>query len=163
MKWYHFQEGGQVPFQTLDAANQRKAIVDERAGDLQSDIDATAWALRHQGENLGTRIDNLNTGFDKWSSGFDKQLGEHGTQLGGYGIQLDEFGNQIGGFDERFRVVDDQLARLQKQFGGLQNQAAIDQAIAVDQAERDALSRSCLLYTSPSPRDRQKSRMPSSA
>ena len=27
----------------------------------------------------------------------------------------------------------------------------------------EALSRNCLLYTSPSPRDRQKSRMPSSA
>ena len=30
-------------------------------------------------------------------------------------------------------------------------------------AELDALFQSCLLYTSPSPRDRQKSRMPSSA
>ena len=28
---------------------------------------------------------------------------------------------------------------------------------------RNVLARSCLLYTSPSPRDRQKSRMPSSA
>ena len=28
---------------------------------------------------------------------------------------------------------------------------------------KDALSYACLLYTSPSPRDRQKSRMPSSA
>ena len=28
---------------------------------------------------------------------------------------------------------------------------------------RDLLARTCLLYTSPSPRDRQKSRMPSSA
>ena len=28
---------------------------------------------------------------------------------------------------------------------------------------RDALKSSCLLYTSPSPRDRQKTRMPSSA
>ena len=30
-------------------------------------------------------------------------------------------------------------------------------------AESDALGHGCLLYTSPSPRDRQKSRMPSSA
>ena len=29
--------------------------------------------------------------------------------------------------------------------------------------ERDAVAEACLLYTSPSPRDRQKSRMPSSA
>ena len=33
----------------------------------------------------------------------------------------------------------------------------------IDQSEYDALNKSCLLYTSPSPRDRQKSRMPSSA
>ena len=30
-------------------------------------------------------------------------------------------------------------------------------------ARREALIKACLLYTSPSPRDRQKSRMPSSA
>ena len=30
-------------------------------------------------------------------------------------------------------------------------------------AEKAAKAKSCLLYTSPSPRDRQKSRMPSSA
>ena len=33
----------------------------------------------------------------------------------------------------------------------------------VDEARRDAVEYGCLLYTSPSPRDRQKSRMPSSA
>ena len=32
-----------------------------------------------------------------------------------------------------------------------------------DTQEEYALARTCLLYTSPSPRDRQKSRMPSSA
>ena len=31
------------------------------------------------------------------------------------------------------------------------------------ETEREAKSRICLLYTSPSPRDRQKARMPSSA
>src|SRR5678810_1373405 len=34
---------------------------------------------------------------------------------------------------------------------------------AVDTAVSDILNNYCLLYTSPSPRDRQKSRMPSSA
>ena len=33
----------------------------------------------------------------------------------------------------------------------------------VDGIPNDALASACLLYTSPSPRDRQKSRMPSSA
>ena len=35
-----------------------------------------------------------------------------------------------------------------------------DEEVAVFHAQRD---KACLLYTSPSPRDRQKSRMPSSA
>ena len=44
--------------------------------------------------------------------------------------------------------------RLPKQLsGGQQQRVAIARALALD----------CLLYTSPSPRDRQKSRMPSSA
>ena len=33
----------------------------------------------------------------------------------------------------------------------------------IDQMNPDASVKACLLYTSPSPRDRQKSRMPSSA
>ena len=33
----------------------------------------------------------------------------------------------------------------------------------IDSLARREMSRTCLLYTSPSPRDRQKSRMPSSA
>ena len=41
-------------------------------------------------------------------------------------------------------------------------QAAL-QAVDGDQAVMDAVAEDCLLYTSPSPRDRQKSSMPSSA
>ena len=33
----------------------------------------------------------------------------------------------------------------------------------IEDAVQNAIIKSCLLYTSPSPRDRQKSRMPSSA
>ena len=55
--------------------------------------------------------------------------------------------------------------------GMLTNFATIRKAIrkmtSIDKMESDGtfsnLSKSCLLYTSPSPRDRQKSRMPSSA
>ena len=36
-------------------------------------------------------------------------------------------------------------------------------AVAARRTKRVAKNRACLLYTSPSPRDRQKSRMPSSA
>ena len=37
------------------------------------------------------------------------------------------------------------------------------EAVTVDRDDRVDMSKDCLLYTSPSPRDRQKSRMPSSA
>ena len=44
---------------------------------------------------------------------------------------------------------------------GLRRQTAIDlSALGLDKIEE---TEDCLLYTSPSPRDRQKSRMPSSA
>ena len=39
----------------------------------------------------------------------------------------------------------------------------VDYVIAVDQCSASDIVHHCLLYTSPSPRDRQKSRMPSSA
>ena len=38
-----------------------------------------------------------------------------------------------------------------------------DTVAQLPSAEKDAAQSACLLYTSPSPRDRQKSRMPSSA
>ena len=38
-----------------------------------------------------------------------------------------------------------------------------DMLVGMFHSETDAHSYNCLLYTSPSPRDRQKSRMPSSA
>ena len=43
------------------------------------------------------------------------------------------------------------------------NQRRWEQYQAILRAELEAASMRCLLYTSPSPRDRQKSRMPSSA
>ena len=41
--------------------------------------------------------------------------------------------------------------------------ASIEHKLDIDTSEADLLALICLLYTSPSPRDRQKSRMPSSA
>ena len=43
------------------------------------------------------------------------------------------------------------------------NPAIFQSALADSSAYESALAEACLLYTSPSPRDRQKSRMPSSA
>ena len=45
----------------------------------------------------------------------------------------------------------------------VQDQSALEQQAATAAAGLDSLVGACLLYTSPSPRDRQKSRMPSSA
>ena len=56
---------------------------------------------------------------------------------------------EVAGFDTRTRIVE-----FRRNFGQTAAMAA-----GFDYAEGDI----CLLYTSPSPRDRQKSRMPSSA
>ena len=53
-----------------------------------------------------------------------------------------------------------------KNFGGSAYDLPLDQRMTLDGAVNKTgilLSLCCLLYTSPSPRDRQKSRMPSSA
>ena len=49
------------------------------------------------------------------------------------------------------------------QDGILDEEGYVQNDITVDALVKQALSHACLLYTSPSPRDRQKSRMPSSA
>ena len=70
--------------------------------------------------------------------------------------------------------IDASDSALQKELGAIQNPIlpAFNRAIeGYEQARKttappahgNAASRNCLLYTSPSPRDRQKSRMPSSA
>ena len=47
----------------------------------------------------------------------------------------------------------------------VEEQPMMEQTINIPKATKDTvvISKTCLLYTSPSPRDRQKSRMPSSA
>ena len=53
------------------------------------------------------------------------------------------------------RITDDEIKRF-IQFKKERNKST-------NQIIKDLRSKGCLLYTSPSPRDRQKSRMPSSA
>ena len=48
-------------------------------------------------------------------------------------------------------------------YGGIILRGIIDGGLADDNEENNELDRDCLLYTSPSPRDRSLSRMPSSA
>ena len=50
-----------------------------------------------------------------------------------------------------------------KRKGKVFNPATGDQSSEVNLATTNDVNTACLLYTSPSPRDRQKSRMPSSA
>ena len=54
------------------------------------------------------------------------------------------------------KIADEALKKLARAKGNLKQLSII-----ADQAQRKYMA--CLLYTSPSPRDRQKSRMPSSA
>ena len=69
--------------------------------------------------------------------------------------------------DVEFTVENNKLWMLQTRSGKRTAKSAVK--IAVDMvkekliSKKEAVLRICLLYTSPSPRDRQKSRMPSSA
>ena len=90
------------------------------------------------------------------AQGFQTALGavqnQQRTQLG-VGQAL----GQLGAQQQAMSLADIQA---QLQAGALQR--GIGQA-QLDAQRSTALQRDCLLYTSPSPRDRQKSRMPSSA
>ena len=69
------------------------------------------------------------------------------------------------GFKQKFRSVTPELGEATTQFiARLENYLMIWIDVAnIDKDFDGLLSLTCLLYTSPSPRDRQKSRMPSSA
>ena len=79
-------------------------------------------------------------------------------------IALDNVNRSIGGVTGQIAVLSNSLRTISTQ---IQQSSALE---AAKQAEENKQQRilaeqrlSCLLYTSPSPRDRQKSRMPSSA
>ena len=65
-----------------------------------------------------------------------------------------------GAVDERLGPLDTAITENAKYFKELDARATV---LDEKQAESIKQSEDCLLYTSPSPRDRQKSRMPSSA
>ena len=69
-------------------------------------------------------------------------------------------GNLPGDFAFEDRVTGHQLLRL---FANLRGMSDLGSAADLADRFKADLSKPCLLYTSPSPRDRQKSRMPSSA
>ena len=73
-------------------------------------------------------------------------------------------GEKVGlaGSELRKWVVDQVKAAEDKQKGDLEREARRLEREA-NQAEIAAKAKDCLLYTSPSPRDRTRSRMPSSA
>ena len=70
-----------------------------------------------------------------------------GVDLGSFGRAADRLGRSTSAVSAQLKKLEEQagVPLLRKEGRGL------------------ALTEACLLYTSPSPRDRQKSRMPSSA
>ena len=58
---------------------------------------------------------------------------------------------------ELYKAIQDELLRQQQHIELIASENIVSQAVL------EAQGSVCLLYTSPSPRDRQKSRMPSSA
>ena len=86
---------------------------------------------------------------------------------GDYGSQTDIYGDvrlQAGKtYDVKVTNVDSLLSMSIKQNGNLIEEKSIQGADTYTPAGGTGVLYACLLYTSPSPRDRQKSRMPSSA
>ena len=80
---------------------------------------------------------------------------EIGRSMGAEGIQVDEMGD-VGAALKK--AIDMQMNDRKTTVVEIMCNRELG-----DPFRRDALSKPCLLYTSPSPRDRQKSRMPSSA
>ena len=64
----------------------------------------------------------------------------------------------LSGYIETFADSDELPTRWQRAFQQMQHQS-----LRMNNLVNDLLLLSCLLYTSPSPRDRTRSRMPSSA
>ena len=60
-------------------------------------------------------------------------------------------------------VSSDNIGEKVTVMGWVQKRRNLGSLIFIDLRDRSGLLQICLLYTSPSPRDRQKSRMPSSA
>ena len=58
--------------------------------------------------------------------------------------------------------ISDRVKKIVVEHLGVDEDKVVDNASFIDDLGADSLD-TCLLYTSPSPRDRQKSRMPSSA
>ena len=101
---------------------------------------------------------------DVYTKDFGYKLVKESIETGD-GIDLDSYGyklvpkNKAGNYVQKGSKLDvKQLFEDQKDFQ-LKRVAAFD----VIEQELNDIYKICLLYTSPSPRDRQKSRMPSSA
>ena len=97
---------------------------------------------------------------------FGLKLGMILGALGGGGsVAGGPVGWDGGGRVELASAVEQKMSRA---FGGLQKKCKDHSPkrgseVAVDKGSEALHGKRCLLYTSPSPRDRQKSRMPSSA
>ena len=90
------------------------------------------------------------TALSEQVAGGDEAVAQVGQQVGQVGVDA-----QLPGVAERLDLLD--LA------GGVLELAVLDVALAGGDLPVGAELDACLLYTSPSPRDRTRSRMPSSA
>ena len=63
----------------------------------------------------------------------------------------------------QFKVSKDQKLYVNRIDAKEGSKVSFDKVLLLDDGKKVQVGKPCLLYTSPSPRDRQKSRMPSSA
>ena len=92
-------------------------------------------------------------------------LGQLMAEIKGVGNQLTE---TVTALNKQTEIVHDTQLEMGRYYAGLERANDDIQLIRDNQQTiltrlDDTVSKDCLLYTSPSPRDRQKSRMPSSA
>ena len=140
MKWYHFQEGGAVPkpgYSPTEFFNQYTS--GDYAGDLKAGLIGASKELH-----------SLDNKYNRAADAFRAQR-----------TRADDLQGQYTGLQDQFR---------------LKISSVITRSILIEKLSRRITwfrycttflemtpFHTCLLYTSPSPRDRQKSRMPSSA
>ena len=103
--------------------------------------------------------------FDEDSPTIWKPIDVSSLTFGNNGFHLDfedssAFGNDVSGNNNDFTV--NNLTAIDQSTDTCTNNFATINSLFRSRFENDGVL-SCLLYTSPSPRDRQKSRMPSSA
>ena len=129
--------------------------------ELQSQIDTTSEALNAERAGRESDVNRLSAGSADLQEQLAGMLGLRDEAVNTLALRDGE----VNGLSDKIVTLEGELATVQEaNASALEESAKLEQQIAALNSELETTVASvCLLYTSPSPRDRQKSRMPSSA